>query len=357
MNRILHYCFPDREDKIHTPFGEKTPFPEQYAAPEGSFHESFHKAALPSGDEGPTILSFLREQGYSHRLIAALKRDPEGILLNGERVRVSRPVSAGDILRISIRAESEGPGFLPRHLPVRILYEDADLLVIDKPPGISVHPSAGHYETTVANALAWHYCNDPPRSYIPVTAVPAGDGDGRIHFSFHCINRLDRDTSGLLIVAKHALSGAILSEEMNRRRIHRVYLAIVKGLLPLQGTIDLPIARQEGSVMLRCIDPVNGQPCVTHFNRIYYEPLYDLSLAEIRLETGRTHQIRVHMKAIGHPLPGDFLYYPDFQLIGRQSLHSSSLSWFHPITGLPMECHSPLPEDMRRLLPGMRWER
>ncbi|MFQ9703673.1 MAG: RluA family pseudouridine synthase [Enterocloster clostridioformis] len=164
------------------------------------------------------------------------------------------------------------------------------------------------------------------------------------------INRLDRDTTGLLILARHMLSACILSEQMAGRRIRREYRAIVLGHTPEEGTVDSPIARAEGSTIERrwTRRQAKGRspitvPCSTMKK--------DLSLVSLSLETGRTHQIRVHMRSIGHPLPGDFLYCPDYRYIGRQPLHSYLLRFEHPISGKEMESTAGLPEDMERLLP------
>jgi 23S rRNA pseudouridine1911/1915/1917 synthase len=221
-----------------------------------------------------------------------------------------------------------------------IVYEDEDLMVINKPYDTPIHPSINNYENTLANGVM---------AYFAVQKIP---------FVYRCINRLDRDTSGLLIIAKNMMSGAVLSQMSSARAIHREYLAIVEGELPPCGTIDLPIARAEDSAIMRCIDRERGEIAITHYTCIQKtiqktgHGSTALSLARIHLETGRTHQIRVHMKAIGHPLIGDFLYNPgSTQLIGRQALHSHRLSFAHPITGELLTFTRGMPEDMRRIFP------
>ena len=202
-------------------------------------------------------------------------------------------------------------------------------MVLDKEANQPIHPSINNYDNTLANGLAWYFSqkNEP--------------------FVYRCINRLDRDTTGLLIVAKNMLSAAILSEMGKRREIHREYLAIVQGEIAADGTVDAPIARMADSIIARCVDFTNGETAVTHFKRLCFQN--NLSLVSLKLETGRTHQIRVHMKYIGHPLIGDFLYNPDFSLIKRQALHSHKLSFFHPITKEWLSFTSPLPKDMEIL--------
>ena len=163
---------------------------------------------------------------------------------------------------------------------------------------------------------------------------------------FRCSNRLDRDTSGLTVVAKHAISGNLLSTMMARREIHREYHAIVAGAVtPPSGRIDAPLGRKPGSVIERTVDWENGERAVTHYELV--QPLQGHSLIRLRLETGRTHQIRIHMKYLGYPLIGDYLYHPDMTWISRQALHSAKLSFTHPITGEPMCFEAPLPEDMQ----------
>ena len=197
--------------------------------------------------------------------------------------------------------------------------------MINKPADMPVHPSAGNYENTLANGIAWYF---------------AEKGED---FVYRCINRLDRDTTGALILAKNPLSAAILSVQMKKRQILRTYLALVDGLLPDAGTINAPIARMEGSVITREVNFETGESAITHYERLAAGKEY--SLAELHLETGRTHQIRVHMKYIGHPLPGDYLYNPDYRRINRQPLHSYQLEFTHPITGKVMLFTAPLPID------------
>ena len=218
---------------------------------------------------------------------------------------------------------------MPTALPLDIVYEDEDLFVLNKPAGMPVHPSQGHYDDTLCNALAFYL---------------QGQGD---RFSAHAVGRLDRDTSGLVLFARHELSSCKLSAAMRDRQIHREYRAICTGILPESGTIDAPIARAHGSTIERMIS-ADGDPAVTHFRRLDCANGY--SLAAVRLETGRTHQIRVHMKHIGHPLPGDFLYNPDYSVIRRQALHSWQLSFPHPMTGAYLTFTAPIPADMRAIL-------
>lgn len=288
-----------------------------------------------------TIGDFLKKQGFSHPLIVHLKKTERGICLNGEWSYVSSKLSTGDILSITIIEESASENIPPTKISLEafnsmIVYEDTDILVLNKPAGLPVHPSLGHHEDTLANYCAYYY------RYLS----PERNNGG---FIFRCINRLDRDTSGLVLIAKNMLSGARLSTQQLNRQIHRTYLAIACGETKPFGKIDLPIARKEDSVIERCIDYEKGDSAITNYTLLDVKQAADqtqtYSLLEIQLETGRTHQIRVHMKAIGHPLPGDFLYNPDFTHIKRQALHSYRLEFFHPISGECLSFTQTMPDD------------
>lgn len=271
------------------------------------------------------ISGFLKEKGYSQQNLVDLRKDEQAICLNGTYVHMNHMLAEGDVLTVWIRETENSGQIRPVKLPFAIVYEDEDLLVINKPAGMPVHPSRGNPENSLGNALAW---------YFKEQGVP---------FVFRCINRLDRDTTGALILAKNPLSAAILSVQMKKRQILRTYLALVDGLLPDSGTINAPIARMEGSVITREVNFGTGESAITHYERLAAGKEY--SLAELHLETGRTHQIRVHMKYIGHPLPGDYLYNPDYRRINRQPLHSYQLEFTHPTTGKVMLFTAPLPID------------
>ena len=266
---------------------------------------------------GMRIGDFLRSQGYSRHVIIHLKKTEHGILLNGEWAYVGQTLKEVDVLEIHIIEEEFSEQIVARELPLTIVYEDEDLMVINKPADMPIHPSINNYDNTLANALMW---------YFEKQGQP---------FVYRCINRLDRDTTGLLIVAKNMLSGGILSDMSKKREIHREYLALAEGKVPEAGVIDAPIARKEESVIERCVDFEKGDRAVTHFWRL--DEWNGYSLVRLKLETGRTHQIRVHMKYIGHPLTGDYLYHPDYRILDHQALHSWKLAFRHPITGEQMQ--------------------
>lgn len=278
-----------------------------------------------------TIEQFLRGKGYSTQCIKELKKQWGSILIDEEPQYMKVALQEGSTLTVHIQEESSSEKIPPVELPLDIIFEDEDLLVINKPADMPIHPSLNNYENSLANALAWYFAKqDNP-------------------FVFRCINRLDRDTSGLTIVAKHMLSGGILSSMVAERAIHREYLAIVRGhISPESGTIDAPIGRKGDSIIERQIDYVGGERAVTHYALKEYKNGH--SLLSIHLETGRTHQIRVHMKHIGFPLIGDYLYNPDMEYMNRQALHSHRLQFTHPITGESMDFTAPLPVDMLKVL-------
>ncbi|MCM1025892.1 MAG: RluA family pseudouridine synthase [Roseburia sp.] len=297
-----------------------------------------------------------------------LKKEADFVLVNEKPAFLTTRLKKGDLLTLHIMESVSSEKILPVELPLSILYEDEDLMVIDKPAGMPIHPSMNNYDNSVANALAW---------YFHQQGNP---------FVFRCINRLDRDTSGLTIIAKHFVSAGILSgmtgagesrfcstaeenksddaglrnqfrtaaqEEWadlpNRKQLQRQYLAIARGtVIPPSGTITAPLGRKPGSVIERVVDFEKGESAVTHYRVITEKNGY--SLVSLFLETGRTHQIRIYMKYLGYPLIGDYLYNPDMEVIGRQALHSYRLSFPHPITGESMIFTSPLPEDMHRIL-------
>ena len=276
-----------------------------------------------------TIEQFLKNQDYPHQAIVQLKRTTEGICKNGTWAYINEKLSTGDILSLHLVENVAQTTIEPLYVPLDIVYEDEDLLVINKPANMPIHPSMNHHEGTMANGLLYYFTQKNE------------------NFTFRCINRLDRDTSGLTIVAKHLLSGGILSRQVSNHEIKRTYRAICHGKIKEQGTIHAPIARTDDSTIERCVDFEKGEHAITHYKRISYDSKKNLSLVELHLETGRTHQIRVHLKHIGHPIIGDFLYYPDFTYCNRQALHSYSLTFTHPLTKKEMHFASPFPEDLK----------
>lgn len=276
-----------------------------------------------------TIEQFLKAQGFPHQAIVQLKKTQEGICRNGIWAYVNEKLVTGDLLSLTLIEDKVDTSIMPLYVPLSILYEDEDLIIVDKSANMPVHPSMNHHEGTLANGLMYYF-------------KEKGE-----NFTFRCINRLDRDTSGLTIVAKHLLSGGILSRQVSAHEIKRTYRAICDGYVENCGIIDAPIARKDDSTIERCVNFEQGEHAITHYKRIAYDTEKDVSLVELHLGTGRTHQIRVHMKYIGHPIIGDFLYNPDYRFCNRQALHSASLCFKHPITKKEMHFASPLPEDLK----------
>lgn len=281
---------------------------------------------ITENEQDTTVLDFLRKKGFSRHILSSMKADKEALTRNGQRIGGREQLLAGDYFRVRLLETVDSDGIVPVSMPLSILYEDEDILVINKPADMPVHPSIGNYTNTLANGVAAY--------------LDAKDE----HSPFRCINRLDRDTSGALILAKNAFSAAVLSTQMRNRQIRRTYLAVVEGITPPNGTISAPISRVDDSVIERHVDFLHGEPAVTHYERL--ETKNEHSLLEIHLETGRTHQIRVHMGYIGHPLPADYLYHPVYDCFKRQPLHSLQLEFRHPVTDKSMCLLAPVPEDM-----------
>ena len=280
---------------------------------------------------GLRVEQFLRRKRYSGQNLSEIKRMPKSILVNGVHYYMRQELSTGDHLQVRICEKQNSEKIPPTKLPLDIIYEDEDLLVLNKPAGMPIHPSLNNYTNSIANALAYYF-----------------QSQGK-PFIFRCCNRLDRDTSGLTIVSKHLVSGSILSDMTKYREVHREYLAIARGsVTPSEGTIQAPLGRKEGTIIERTVDWEHGEDAVTHYKVV--KEANGHSLVSLRLETGRTHQIRIHMKYLGYPLIGDYLYNPDMEYMTRQALHSHHMEFTHPITGEHMSFTAPLPEDMARVM-------
>lgn len=286
---------------------------------------------IDENSNGLRVEQFLRCQGFSRQNLTEIKQMPKSIMVNGVHYYMRQQLCTGDHLAVHICETQSSEKIPPCELPLDILYEDEDIIVLNKPADMPIHPSMNNYYNSLANALAWYY-----------------EQQGK-PFIFRCCNRLDRDTSGITVVAKHLVSSSILASMVIERKVHREYLAIVRGSLTEKtGTINAPLGRKPGSIIERTIDWENGETAITHYKVI--EEKNGHSLVSLKLETGRTHQIRIHMKYLGYPLIGDYLYNPDMELIGRQALHSHRMVFPHPITGKIMEFTAPLPDDMRFML-------
>lgn len=388
--------------------------------------------SIPESFDGMTVGAFLRSRHYSRRIINHLRNtyaednafgpNKPGIFLEGRPAWTIARLAAGQRLTVGLLETEESPHVPESAIPLDILYEDADLCVIHKPAGMPVHPSMGHSENTLGNAL----CYDTHHRL------------GLDRYVERIVNRLDRDTSGTVISAKNALSASVLGEAVGKGEIHRIYFAVcsgdirkwdrelewvseeteaesdqifrgldrlclekLAGLYPemsfpampqqslvastgmakeanaagptvsaeteetaaanavgmsdgsaaalLRLRISAPLGRLPGSVVARCVDPA-GERAVTHLRMLYYDSVRDCSILLLKLETGRTHQIRVHLQYLGHPLPGDFLYNPDTRYIQRQALHALLLQFRQPVTEEEITAFAPLPVDLAAFL-------
>jgi len=282
------------------------------------------------GQEGKRVDKILFSHGLSTSAVRRAKRRPHGLLLDGEDIYTSYPVRAGQV--VSILCDDKAPsGIVPSDGAVDILYEDDDLLVVDKPAHLAVHPCAGSWDDSLGARLVNYYHK------IGLEA------------DFHPVHRLDKGTSGLMVVAKHPAAQHALTAALHSGGFLREYLAVCEGCpSPAAGVVDAPLGRTDESYIRQCVRP-DGKPARTHYEVAETTPRF--SLLRLVLETGRTHQIRVHMAYIGHPLAGDFLYgTEDPDLITRPALHSARLELCQPFTGEKLTFSSPLPEDMARLM-------
>ena len=279
---------------------------------------------------GRTVRSLLRyELGMSTALLNHLKRREDGILLNGSPVFTSAVVSAGDRLRVDLRDDAPEVPIQPIPMALDIRYEDEFLLVVNKPAPLAVHASSfSPGESTLANALAY---------YLGPSLV------------FHPVNRLDRGTTGLMVVAKNRFAHNAMRRLLHTDDFSREYRGICIGVpSPAAGVIDLPIGRAEGSPIKRCVR-ADGAPAVSVYETL--ETAGGLALLRLLPKTGRTHQLRLHMAAIGHPLAGDWLYVTeDRRLIARPALHAWGLTFRHPVTGKLLSFQAELPADLAQLL-------
>jgi len=276
---------------------------------------------ITTSDGEKTIYTFLREHYFKSKTFTLLRHSSkDSVFVNGKPVLLKSIPHSGDCLEVIFDEDYSSENIVPVNLPFEIIYEDEHIMVVDKPKDMPVHPAINNFDNTLANGIAYYF-----------------EKKGE-QFVFRCINRLDRDTSGLLIVAKNRISAAILSDFMKNREIKREYRAVVSGHFSenSSGTIDAPIARVNDSLIERCVDFENGAKAVTHYT-VLEEYDDNTSLLSIHLDTGRTHQIRVHMAYIGHPLMGDHLYNKNPGPLKHQALHSYRLKFRHPITLEEME--------------------
>jgi 23S rRNA pseudouridine1911/1915/1917 synthase len=283
-------------------------------------------------NEGKKIKDFLYENlNFSNRLIRRLKKG-DHYFLNGRPVTVDKNLFRGDLLKVYFLDEKIN--YEPEDIPIDVLYEDGDLLVLNKPSGIVVHPTKTHKEHTLANGIA-HYFKEH-----------------NIKRKIRFINRLDMDTSGIILIAKNSYCHQYIQDQMNNNTIEKRYIALVEGTVePQEGTIELMIGKKEkGDIKRKVFE--EGKPSVTEFKVL--ERYAKGSLLELKLLTGRTHQIRVHLSHLGYPIAGDTLYGGTVESIDRQALHSCAIQLLPPRKNEPIEIKSELPKDMLAAIEKMK---
>lgn len=282
-------------------------------------------------EQGMLIRQFLKEKGISKAALTDIKFHGGAIEINGIHANVRHVLQAGEQLTVCFPPEQRSEGMESENIPLSIVYEDDSIIVINKAPYMSTIPSREHPTGSVANALLHYYDEQNLASTV------------------HIVTRLDRDTSGLMLIAKNRFVHHLLSKQHQEKQVERTYEAIVHGVvMEDSGIIDAPIARKEESIIERTVRE-DGQRAVTHFKVL--RRMENKTHVALRLETGRTHQIRVHMAHIGHPLLGDDLYGGSIEEIGRQALHSTSLTVEHPVLQKKMTFQASIQSDMKKLLP------
>lgn len=291
-------------------------------------------------EEGTKIREYLKKElGLSTRLIRSASIDKR-IFVNNEVVKMNRILSSGETIKIDL-AKDESQDIGPEKMDIDIVYEDEDILVVNKKPFMVVHPTKSYQSGTLANGVINYFMESGQNCIVRL------------------VSRLDMNTSGLIIIAKNQFSHGMLSKEMSDNKVEKRYLAIVHGCMKeKQGTIDLPIYKPEGieNGIKRIIDE-RGQRSITHYKVV--EEFSNSSLIECKLETGRTHQIRVHLSHLGHPIYGDVLYgYGEDEeaLIKRQALHAYGLSFKSPRSGESLSLRAELPDDMQELIKNLKAE-
>lgn len=279
------------------------------------------------------LKSLLKEKGFSKKLLAKIKFQGGMMEVNQTEVTVRARVQKGDRVCVTLPPEEGNDYLTPDHTPIDVLYEDPHVLLIDKPVGVISVPSPAHKEGTMANRV---------KGYIQRM--------GYEHQGVHVVTRLDRDTSGVMLFAKHSMAHSLLDVQLRAKQIRKMYAALLEGVWTgeAHGLLDMPIARSEESIILRRVAP-GGKPALTEY--WVKERFPDATLMDVQLHTGRTHQIRVHFSHLGYPLVGDDLYGdPDAVRFGRQALHCASVSFMHPFYDKLLQVSSPLPSDIQQLL-------
>ena len=288
---------------------------------------------INSIDAGKSVKEFLKDQRISKNSLTDIKFNGGSIAVGGQEVTVRYVLKQNDHLIVQFPIEEPSTGLIGEEIPLKVIYEDDELLVVNKPAGMNTIPSREHPSGSLANALIGYF------QKIGLQATT------------HIVTRLDRDTSGLVLVAKYRYFHHLFSEQQKSGAIKRTYVALAEGTLSeMNGVIEEPIGRKKDSIIEREVRQ-DGQYALTHYRVLKRFPQF--TLLELRLETGRTHQIRVHLSYLGHPLLGDDLYGGKVDWLNRQALHCYRLSFYHPFKQKTFEFTAELPEDMKELLKGV----
>ena len=268
----------------------------------------------------------------SDRLLLKLKKN-NLIFLNGSVANIKEPINSNDMVEISLDYDEDNTNIVPVKMALKIVFEDDWLLILNKPAGYPIHPSMLHFEDSISNGVKYYFDSI------------------KLHKKIRPVNRLDKDTSGIVIFAKNEYVQECLVRQMKQNEFVKEYIAVCCGKFDsLVGTVNAPISRKDGSIIERCVNQ-NGDYAVTHYDVVQSNS--NMSVVHLRLDTGRTHQIRVHMSYLGHPIVGDTLYGTASDLINRQALHSSSVTFYHPVTKQRLSFTAPLFDDMNNLIKSM----
>lgn len=288
-----------------------------------------YELSLPKEWIGKTVDFILKNEWQLSKKMIHQWRMEKAVQVNGQSLSWQTPLQEGDVLHIPLFRDA-GDAPAPSYLDIAILYEDDHLLVVDKPAGVKTHPNDEQENGSLLNAAAYHLQSAGDRSFI------------------RHVHRLDEQTSGVVLFAKHEAAYTVLSRLLENRLIKRTYVAAVHGILrKAQGTINEPIGRDRHHPTKRRVSK-SGQPALTRFEVLKHNKSRQLSVVKCQLATGRTHQIRVHFSAIGHPLAGDLLY-GGKPIVHRQALHAAEIEIPHPFTGETLTCQSAVPDDIRSL--------
>lgn len=281
---------------------------------------------IDSKSDSKPLKNILVGMGLSTTIIRHLKKSDDGIMLNGHKAYTNATVHAGDELTVTI-CDEPSENIVPKDIPMDILYEDEDIIAVNKPRDMPTHPSMKHYKDSLANAVMYYFRNE--------------------NFTFRVVTRLDRDTSGVVLIAKNHLTAQKLNDDIKNQKVKKEYIAVVNGVpAPPSDRICAPIRRLEESVILRCV-AADGKEAITDYTT--EKSANGLSLVRLYPLTGRTHQLRVHLSYIGVPIYGDDLYGAP-QVGEKTRLHCAKISFTHPASGEKIVIEAPTPNDMKKLI-------